>query len=107
MCQVKVQKLKRESVTRSATTKRFLAGKQTQINRYTIIAHKQNYILPYDIMHTAIRRTERIISFRGIGLRELKPYEAKLQLSIKVPLTSKPIFNESDGVYAGFTMQSW
>jgi len=103
-CQARVQKSKQEGVESGAISKRFLAEKQTQWNRHSITAHKQNYILPYTHSNKVNRGP---YAFQSDWADELKSYEAKFQLSIKVPLTTNPIFTETDGLYVGFTLQSW
>jgi len=103
-CQVMIQKSKQESIEMGAISKRFLSERQTQWNRHSITAHKQNYILPYSYSDKVNREA---YEFRSDWAEELKHYEAKFQISIKVPLTSEPVFKDSDGFYVGFTVQSW
>jgi len=103
-CQANIHKSKQEGVQSGAISERFLAERQTQWNRHTITAHKQNYILPYTHSDKLNREAYK---FNSDWADEIKHYEAKFQLSIKVPLTSKPIFTDSDGFYVGFTLQAW
>jgi phospholipase A1 len=103
-CEAKVEAAKEEGVTSGAITKRFLAEKQTQWNRHSITAHKQNYILPYTHSNKINRQP---YVFQSDWADELKHYEAKFQLSVKVPLTTNPFFTETGGLYVGFTLQSW
>lgn len=103
-CQERVQQSKQEGVESGAISQRFLEERQTQWNRHSITAHKQNYILPFTHSKKVNRDAYR---FNSDWADEIKHYEAKFQLSIKVPLTNKPVFTDSDGFYVGFTIQSW
>lgn len=103
-CQKLIENTGHEGLQLGALSTRLVAESQTQWNRHSITAHKQNYMLPYS--HSNKLNRESYQSF-GDWADELKYYEAKSQLSIKVPLTSKPIFTRLDAFYVGFTIQSW
>ena len=103
-CRILTQTDNDDAVPNGAISKRFLAESQTQWNRHSITAHKQNYILPYT--HSDKVNRSAYEAFGG-WKEELKHYEAKFQLSIKVPLTSESIFTGADALYFGVTLQSW
>ena len=103
-CLALIQTASEDGVTNGAISKRFLSERQTQWNRHSITAHKQNYILPYTYSDKVNR--DAYEAFGG-WKEDLKNYEAKFQLSIKVPLTSEPIITGSDALYFGVTLQSW
>jgi len=103
-CKDVVESISFESVKNGAASKRLLSEQQTQWNRHSITAHKQNYILPYSYSPKVNREAYR---FSGDWSDSLKHYESKFQLSIKVPLTSKGIFGHTDAIYGGLTIQSW
>ena len=73
-------------------------------NPFVITPHLMNYILP-------VLTTNQINpdAYEGISRfdEHLEDTEAKIQLSIKVPLTQEGIFTEQDRLYFGFTLQSW
>lgn len=103
-CRALVENIKLKGLQPGALSRRFISERQTLWNRHTIMAHKQNYLLPYthgDKVSRAVYRTF------GDWADDLKHYEAKSQLSIKVPLTSEALFTKLDAIYIGFTIRSW
>jgi phospholipase A1 len=89
---------------RGMISKRVIGEREAKGNRYVLTAHKQNYILP--ITYTSDLNKEAY-SFAGEFVNDFKDIEAKLQLSIKSQLNSDDIFSKGDGLYFGFTLQSW
>jgi len=87
-----------------AISKRIKAERKSQWDRFVITPHRRNYILPYT--HTS-KLNRKAYEFTGDWADEAKQYEAKLQLSIKVPLNHKDLFRDNDALYLGFTLQSW
>ncbi len=83
---------------------RIIEEKSTAFNPYVITPHKMNYILPAtvtdNINKTAYGDTQN-------WQENLENTEAKFQLSIKVPLNTRSIFTQGDGLFFGFTLQSW
>ena len=103
-CQDLIEEDKEEGVTSGAFTKRLLDERETEWNRHSLTAHKQNYILPFT--HSS-RVTCEAYAASGDWSDDLKHYEAKFQISVKVPLTAKPLLTESDSIHVGFTLESW
>jgi phospholipase A1 len=90
--------------TPGAISQRLRAERQYHGQRHVILPHKRNYILP--LTHTSrVNREAYLIG--GEAAEELKHTEAKLQVSLKVPLNSGDLFRPYDGLYFGFTLQSW
>jgi phospholipase A1 len=88
-----------------AMSNRIKAERKLQDNRFALIAHKQNYILP--VTHTS-KINKAAYDFAGESFTdELSQTEAKLQVSLKVPLNNEDIFLKNDGLYFGFTLKSW
>lgn len=85
-------------------SRRIKAERESQWNRFVMTAHKQNYLLPYT--HTS-KVNRKAYQYAGDWVDELEHSEAKLQISLKVPLNTGNIFTDSDGLYFGFTVQSW
>ncbi|QBY05471.1 phospholipase [Thalassotalea sp. HSM 43] len=108
-CEVEVDTELRDRNNREAgaISKRFLREKETNFDPYVITPHKMNYILP--ISYTdSINRKEYAESVPSSNWAEnLEDYEAKYQLSIKVPLNYGDLLFENDSLYFGMTLQSW
>ncbi|GAB2693670.1 phospholipase A [Aliiglaciecola aliphaticivorans] len=85
-------------------TQRLRKEQQTEFEPYVITPHRRNYIQPMlttnDINH------EQYAQIEGYE-RNLEDYEAKFQLSLKVPLSKSSLLFEEDKLYFGFTIQSW
>ena len=84
--------------------RRIKAERKAENNRHMITAHKPNYLLPITQTDAINRGAYEVVEPFA---NELKDSEAKLQLSIKVPLNSADILTKNDGLYFGFTIQSW
>jgi phospholipase A1 len=76
-------------------------------NAYVITPHKKNYLLAFSYM----KAPNQAPYIEGLIYPELQEpienAEVKLQISLKVPLTSSKIFLENDGLYFGFTLKSF
>lgn len=88
-----------------ALSNRIRAERKLQNNRFALIAHKQNYLLP--VSHTSKINRDAYDFAEKTYTDELSQTEAKLQISLKVPMNNEDIFLEGDGVYFGFTLKSW
>lgn len=86
-------------------SKRIRAERDIQNDRFALIAHKQNYILP--VTHTSKINRDAYDFADESYTDELRRAETKLQISLKVPLNGEDIFLEGDGLYFGFTLKSW
>lgn len=84
-------------------TRRILAERKHENSRYVLIPHKRNYLLPY--IYT--NNLDRSANASDPWSDKFKHYEAKFQLSYKVPLTRNNIFRRNDALYAAFTVKSW
>ncbi len=92
------------TVNPGAISERFLKERRTQFDPYVITPHKLNYILP--AIYTSSINKGAYQAFDGYS-ENLSDIEAKFQLSLKVPLLRDSLFIENDGLYFGFTLQSW
>lgn len=81
---------------------RIVESRTTESNPYVITPLRQNYILPY----TYNRYSEHL----PLATQEdesLDNEEAKLQISLMVPLTYTDLLFPNDGIYFGFTLKSF
>jgi len=85
-------------------SKRIFAENKTSFDPYVITPHKMNYILPVS-MSDDINK-EAYDSF-GNWAENVEDIESKFQLSLKVPLNYSSMFVKGDGLYFGFTLNSW
>jgi phospholipase A1/A2 len=85
-------------------SERLLKESRSEFDPYVITPHRVNYFLP--ALTTNAINKDVYNSFDGYE-GNLEDIEAKFQLSLKVPMNSESIFIEGDGVYLGFTLQSW
>lgn len=89
---------------RGRIANRIISEKRTEFDPYVITPHKMNYILP--VSYTTKINPTVYESFNSWS-DHLSDIEAKFQLSIKVPLNTRKIFTRDDGLFFGFTLQSW
>ena len=87
-----------------ALTKRMQSEKVTEFDPYVLTPHRRNYILP--VWGTTDINTAPYQNFQGYE-DSLEEYEAKLQLSFKVPVNKESLLIEGDKLFFGFSMQSW
>ena len=83
---------------------RLISEKRTAFDPFVITPHKMNYILPVSYTNKVNRSTYDAVNDWS---EYLENTEAKFQLSIKVPLNKENIFTQDDGLFFGFTLQSW
>jgi phospholipase A1 len=83
---------------------RIISEKRTAFDPYVITPHKMNYILPVSYTNNINKDVYDRVNDWGDSLINT---EAKFQLSIKVPLNTQKIFTRDDGIFFGFTLQSW
>jgi len=83
--------------------RKFLASRAAESNPYIILPLRQNYILPYTYNNKPNQSPYQISGENDLMENE----EAKLQLSIKVPLTFTDLLTANDGLYFGFTLKSF
>ncbi|MFT4926029.1 MAG: phospholipase A1 [Phenylobacterium sp.] len=94
----------KSNTSTGAISNRRTQERQTEFEPYVITPHKMNYVLPA-LTTTAINKGA-YSDFNGYE-DNLANVEAKLQLSLKVPLNPNSMFIEGDGLYFGFTIQAW
>jgi phospholipase A1 len=87
-----------------AISKRIYAERQTEFDPYVITPHKMNYILPVSVSDGI---NKDAYSEFGEWAENMEDLESKFQISLKVPLNPKSMLVEGDGLYVGFTLQSW
>lgn len=80
---------------------RMIQSRRTESNPYVITPLRQNYILPY----TYNSRPNPAVYEQQDGVIDKE--EAKLQISLMVPLTYTDLLIPNDGVYFGFTLKSF
>lgn len=80
---------------------RMIQSRSTESNPYVITPLRQNYILPY----TYNSKPNQVAYEQEDGV--IDEEEAKLQISLMVPLTYTDLLVPNDGVYFGFTLKSF
>jgi len=89
------------------TPSRLTKEKASQNNDFVITPHKQNYILPFTHNDKPNQKPwANQQSYPGID-KPVQHSEAKLQISLKVPLNYDDLFLPNDGLYFGFTLKSF
>ncbi len=86
---------------------RIIEEQVTEDSAFVITPHRQNYVLPFTHNakpNQAPWRDQQVFSEVD---RPVQHKEAKLQLSLKVPLWQESLLVENDGVYFGFTFKSF
>jgi len=98
------QILKKHHFKKGRIANRIVSEQRTAFNPYVITPHKMNYILPVSYTNKVNRKV-----YEGVNdwSEQLQNTEAKFQLSIKVPLNKRPLLTHDDGLFFGFTLQSW
>ena len=85
---------------------RFIEEKNTEDNPFVLTPHRQNYVLPFTYMTDPNQDPYKQNVYPG-NEEPMQNAEAKLQLSLKVPLTYSKLFTENDAIYFGFTLKSF
>lgn len=89
---------------KNAIARRAALEAESEWNPFSITAHKQNYILPL----TYVDGLNEAAFDEVTGEEDVvQNWEAKFQLSLKIPLNYTDIFVENDALYFGFTVQSY
>lgn len=93
-----------EKRSEGVISKRAKEERSSQFNPYVITPHKMNYILPATVTSNINRD-----AYQGVNdwSDNLSDTEAKLQISFKAPINTGDLFLENDGLFFGFTLQSW
>ncbi len=91
----------------SKVPSRIIKEKITEDSAFVITPHRQNYLLPFT--HNKYPNQAPWLDqsvFPEVD-DPIQHSEAKLQISLKVPLSYQDLLVENDGVYFGFTMKSF
>ena len=86
----------------SAARQRLAMEDRTEWNPFVITPHRLNYILPYS--HVSGLNEEPYEDF--FAGEDLKSEEAKLQISLKVPLYNRDLLFSNDAIYFAFTLKA-
>ncbi len=92
------------TVKKSPISKRVTSEYKSAFDPYVITPHKMNYILPISISDNINRDAYANSSDWS---QYLSDSEAKFQISLKVPLNTKKLLTKYDGLFFGFTLESW
>ncbi|PID42271.1 MAG: phospholipase [Proteobacteria bacterium] len=108
--QVTVEEVKRKCDsfdTGVQLPERLLKEKATEENNFVITPHRQNYILPFTNMDKPNQAPYTSRNIYPDVKEPIQKQEAKLQISLKVPLTYMDLLTRDDGIYFGFTLKSF
>ncbi|WP_426359026.1 phospholipase A [Pseudocolwellia sp. HL-MZ19] len=94
----------KKAAPKGRLAKRNISEKRNAFDPYVITPHKMNYILPVNYTNKVNRE---VYAESNDWSESLTNTEAKFQISIKVPLNKQSIFTPYDGIFFGFTLQSW
>lgn len=82
---------------------RMAAERATENNPFVLTPHRLNYILPYTYNNNPNQQAYTA----GGESAPIDNAEAKLQLSVKVPLSYGDLLTANDAIYFGFTLKSF
>ena len=102
----KCDRIKKRKIKTGAISNRLISERIAAFDPYVITPHKMNYILPFSMSNRINKEAYAYDNFDNWE-DNLEDFEAKFQLSIKVPLNKNDIFIEGDSLHFGFTLQSW
>ncbi len=89
--------------TYSKAASREIMERRSQWNPFVVTAHRKNYLLPL----TYAKDPNKDVYNETLGIDNLDRTEAKLQISLKVPLTSADIFVVGDSLHFAFTLKAF
>jgi len=92
-----------EEAALSPFDQRLMLEEEAADNRFSILPHKQNYILP--LSYNARPNQAPWTGF-GVGKTPVKKAEIKFQISIKIPLLHD-LFKDGDTLFAGYTQKTF
>jgi phospholipase A1/A2 len=93
-----------KGIRKGRLAKRILNERSTELNPFVITPHKQSYILPITVSDNFNRDP---YDFNDNYQKEMEHFEAKYQISFKVPLRTSSLFLTGDGLYFAMTIQAW
>jgi len=92
-----------ETTTSSPIENRLALEKNAEENRFAILPHKPNYILP---LNYNTQPNQNPWKGFGAGPAPINHAEIKFQVSIKIPL-ARDLFTDGDALFAGYTQKSF
>lgn len=92
-----------ETQSQNMFLERMAAERATENNPFVLTPHRLNYILPYSYNNNP---NQQAYSANG-ETAPIDNAEAKLQISVKVPLNYGDLLASNDGIYFGFTLKSF
>lgn len=92
----------------SAAGSRLDQEESIRFQNFTLLAHKQNYLLPVTYNFKPNNRPYELMRSRGsdAGLDRVMRIETKFQLSFKFPIATN-LFSNNDSLWAAYTQQSY
>lgn len=87
-----------------ALTNRMKSEQVTEFDPYVLTPHRRNYLLP--IMTSNNINRQQYASVDDYE-QNLEDYEAKFQISFKIPFNKESLLFEEDKLFFGLTVQSW
>ena len=100
-CKTILAKTSSENTEHSAAQERHKKEAATEWNPFVITPYRSNYILPYSYYNAPVDSSDT--EHQDL----LDNEEIKLQISLKVPLTTDDLFTEDDGLYFAFTIKAF
>lgn len=82
---------------------KFIADRKVEADPYVLLPLRQNYILPYTYNDSPNQTLYQIPGNDAL----IQESEAKLQISLKAPVTFGDLLTANDGIYLGFTLKSF
>jgi phospholipase A1 len=82
---------------------KFFALQKSRDNPFVILPLRQNYILPYTFNDNPNQEPYKLSGDEYL----IDQQEAKLQISLQVPLTFSTVLTDHDGIFFGFTLKSF
>lgn len=98
-----VSACQQDSQSQNMFLERMAAERATENNPFVLTPHRLNYILPYSYNNNP---NQQVYSANGETV-PLDNAEAKLQISVKVPLSYGDLLTANDAIYFGFTLKSF
>lgn len=87
----------------SEASRRLIMERRTEWNPFVITPHNANYILPF-----TYNRYPNSSVYQGISqFEDMDREEAKLQVSLKVPLNENDVLLKGDGLYFAVTLKAF
>ncbi|MGM0629671.1 MAG: phospholipase A [Pseudomonadota bacterium] len=87
-----------------ALTNRMKSEQVTEFDPYVLTPHRRNYLLPIMTSNNINRKQYADVDDYEENLED---YEAKFQISFKIPFNKESLLFEEDKLFFGLTVQSW